>query len=198
MTQRKTPLFSVVVDPHNIRLQLYLMLRWVLLCDYCSCFYIFRRPLKFVGLSMPVNYRHFLQVSSPLFRVCSPSESSSSIIKPPEGAAVIYVNIPLQLLSYTFFELHDTSMGHARLVCTQFYFSTPSERFGSHRFPSPSNGSLLQFLSTLSLTMVLSVEETLMYFGYMYAPNLTHQGASVITEISSANGYRNPTSPNTY
>jgi hypothetical protein len=34
--------------------------------------------------------------------------------------------------------------------------------------------------------MVLSVEETLMYFGYTYAPNLTHQGASVITEISSA------------
>jgi hypothetical protein len=80
----------------------------------------------------------------------------------------------------------------------RFYFSTPRERFGSHSFPSPSNGSLLQFLSTLFLTMVLSVEETLMYFGYTYAPNLTHQGASVITEISSANGYRNPTSPNTY
>jgi hypothetical protein len=95
------------------------------------------------------------------------------------------------------FELHDTSMGHARLVCTQFYFSTPCERFGSYRFPSPSNGSLLTLSSTLFLTMVLSVEETLMYFGYTYAPNLTHQGASVITEISSANGYRNPTSSNT-
>jgi hypothetical protein len=46
----------------------------------------------------------------------------------------------------------------------------------------------------LFLTKVLSVEETLMYFGYTYAPNLTHQGASVITRISSANGYRNPTS----
>jgi hypothetical protein len=46
----------------------------------------------------------------------------------------------------------------------------------------------------LFLTKVLSVEETLMYFGYTYAPNLTHQGASVITGISSANGYRNPTS----
>jgi hypothetical protein len=43
--------------------------------------------------------------------------------------------------------------------------------------------------------MVLSIEEMLMYFGYMYAPTLTHQRESVITEISSANGYRNPTSP---
>ena len=37
-----------------------------------------------------------------------------------------------------------------------------------------------------------------MDFGYTYAPNLIHQGASVITEISSANGYRNPTSSNNY
>jgi hypothetical protein len=114
----------------------------------------------------------------------------------PEGTAVIYINIQLQLLSYIF-ELHDTSMGHARLVCIHILFSLPRERFGSHSFPSPSDGSLLQFLSTLFITMVLSVEETLMYFGYTYAPNLTHQGASVITEISSAtlhaNGYRNTT-----
>jgi hypothetical protein len=30
--------------------------------------------------------------------------------------------------------------------------------------------------------MALSSKETLMYFGYTYAPNLTHQGAYVITE----------------
>jgi hypothetical protein len=46
--------------------------------------------------------------------------------------------------------------------------------------------------------MVLSVEETLMNFGYPYAPNLIHQGAYVITEISSANGYRNLASSNNY
>jgi hypothetical protein len=46
--------------------------------------------------------------------------------------------------------------------------------------------------------MVLSVEETLMNFDYPYAPNLIHQGASIITEISSANGYRNPASSNSY
>jgi hypothetical protein len=34
--------------------------------------------------------------------------------------------------------------------------------------------------------MALSVEEALMNFGYTYAPNLIHQGASVITEILSA------------
>jgi len=29
-------------------------------------------------------------------------------------------------------------------------------------------------------------------------PNLIHQGASVITEISSTNGYKNPTLSNSY
>jgi hypothetical protein len=48
----------------------------------------------------------------------------------------------------------------------------------------------------LSLTTTFSVEETLMDFGYTYAPNLIHQGASVITEISSAHGYKNSTSSN--
>ena len=33
-----------------------------------------------------------------------------------------------------------------------------------------------------------------MDFGYMYAPNLIHQGASVITEILSAHGYKNSAS----
>jgi hypothetical protein len=37
-----------------------------------------------------------------------------------------------------------------------------------------------------------------MDFGYTYAPNLIHQGASVITEISSANGYKNSASSNSY
>jgi hypothetical protein len=71
-------------------------------------------------------------------------------------------------------------------------------KVGSYRFPSPSNGSLLILSLSLSLTTTLSVEETLMNFGYTYAPNLIHQGASVITEISSANGYRNPASSNSY
>jgi hypothetical protein len=46
------------------------------------------------------------------------------------------------------------------------------------------------------LQTTFSVEETLMDFGYTYAPNLIHQGASVITEILSAHGYKNSTSSN--
>ena len=46
------------------------------------------------------------------------------------------------------------------------------------------------------LTTTFSLEETLMDFGYTYAPNLVHQGASVITEISSARGYKNSASSN--
>jgi hypothetical protein len=90
-------------------------------------------------------------------------------------------------------------MGHSCLICIHIFCFIPRERFGSHSFPSPSDGSLLQFFSALFITMELSVEETLMYFVYMYAPNLTHQGAYVITEILSAtlhsNGYINTVMP---
>jgi hypothetical protein len=79
------------------------------------------------------------------------------------------------------------SMGHARLVCTQI-FSTPYEGLGL-------TGSLLP---PMGHSMILSVEETLMNFDYPYASNLIHQGASVIIEILSTNGYRNPTSSNNY
>ena len=78
------------------------------------------------------------------------------------------------------------SMGHARLICIQILFFLPRERFGSHNFPSPSGGLLLEFLSSLFLPIELLEKETLMYFGYMYSPNLTHQGASIIIEESSA------------
>ena len=37
-----------------------------------------------------------------------------------------------------------------------------------------------------------------MDFGYTYAPNLIDQGEYVITEILSANGYKNLASPNSY
>ena len=48
----------------------------------------------------------------------------------------------------------------------------------------------------LYLTTTFSVEETLMDFNYTYAPNLIHQGASVITEISLGRGYKNSASSN--
>jgi hypothetical protein len=62
--------------------------------------------------------------------------------------------------------------------------------------PFSSNGLLCTIPLLLYLTTTFSVEETLMDFGYTYAPNLIHQGASVITEISSAHGYKNSASSN--
>jgi hypothetical protein len=76
----------------------------------------------------------------------------------------------------------------------RFYFLSLEIELGPIVSPLPLTGLLLQFLSELFITMVLSVEETLMYFSYMYAPNLTHQRTFVITEIPSsklhANGYK--------
>jgi hypothetical protein len=86
-------------------------------------------------------------------------------------------------------------MGHAHLVCTQLYiFSLDVSQKIEIPVPPLSNGSLQKVPLFLSLTTTFSVEETLMDFGYTYAPNLIHQGASVITEISSAHGDKNSTS----
>jgi hypothetical protein len=79
-----------------------------------------------------------------------------------------------------------------------FIFPHLEKGLGPTGSPLPPMGLSFNSSQTLSLTIVLSVEETLMYFSYTCAPNLTHQGAFVITKISSANGYRNPTSPKTY
>jgi hypothetical protein len=38
MTQRESSLLIDSIDPHNIQLQQTLMLQWVLLYNYCSCF----------------------------------------------------------------------------------------------------------------------------------------------------------------
>jgi hypothetical protein len=117
--------------------------------------------------------------------------SSSCITTAPDGTAVVYTNT-----SFLFLELHDTSMGHDRLVCTQFSFLHTSWKVGFYQFLFPSNGSLWMIPLLLSLTTTFSVEKTMTYFGYTYAPNLIHQGVSVITEISSAHGYKNSSSSN--
>jgi hypothetical protein len=84
----------------------------------------------------------------------------------------------------------------------RFSFLSLEADLGPTVAPLPLTGSLLHFLLALFITMVFSVEETFMYFGYMYAPNLTHQGASVITEISATtlhtNSYKNTVVPNNY
>jgi hypothetical protein len=92
--QGETPLLPDVVDPHNIRRQHFLMLRWVLLCDYCS--YYYQLP-KTSELGRAINARiivaAYYRDHCLLFRVCSFAELSSAfIITAPEGAAVVYTN----------------------------------------------------------------------------------------------------------
>jgi hypothetical protein len=101
-----------------------------------------------------------------------------------------------QHFRHLFSELHNTSMGHARLIYTQLYIVTHLMEGRVLPVPFFSNGFLCTIPLFLSLTTPFSVEETLMDFGYMYAPNLIHQGASVITEISPAHGDKNSASSN--
>jgi hypothetical protein len=169
------------------------MLWWVLLCDYCSSFCHFPKTSE---LCRAIN-AHIIVVAyysdhCLLFRVCSFAELSSAfLITALEGAVVVYTNISI---IFFFSELHHTSMGHARLVCTQLYilFSTrlsEDRDTGSFSFQRVTlKGPTLAFLYNYT------VEEKLMDFGYTFAPNLIHQGASVITEISSAYADKNSTS----
>jgi hypothetical protein len=143
--------------------------------------YIFRRPLNLVGLSMPIESMILLTGG---ISYCSEYFPHHNCPMPLSKLSprVLQLSTSTHSFSYCttpFFELHDTSMGHAHLICTQFILHT-LWKVGSSRFPSPSNRSLLILSLLLFLTMILSVEETLMNFGYRYAPNLIHQGASVI------------------
>jgi hypothetical protein len=97
---------------------------------------------------------------------------------------------------HLFSELPNTSMGHALLICTQLYIVTHLMEGWVLLVPFFSKGLLYTVPLLLSLTTTFSVEETLMDFGYTYAPNLIHQGASIITEISSAHGDKNSASSN--
>jgi hypothetical protein len=177
------------------------MLRWVLLCDYCSCFLYLSKTYE---LGWDINAYRICDTSYMchclLLRVCSSLELSSAFITTaPKGTAVVYINTSFQLLYNTILFL--SYMTRAWDMPTSFLhnlFLHTLWKVGSYRFPSPSNGSLLILSLSLFLTMALSVEETLMNFGYTYAPNLIHQGASFITEISSTNGYRNPASSKSY
>jgi hypothetical protein len=119
----------------------------------------------------------------------------------PEGATTIYIRIQLQLLSYILSNM-TRAWGMAASFVYKFYFLSIEIDLGPTFSPLPLTGSVFQFLSVLFITMVLSVEEALMYFGYAYAPNLTPQGSSVITKIlsmtSHANDYRNKKMKNNY
>jgi hypothetical protein len=168
------------------------MLWWVLLCDYCSYFCHFPKTSELgraikAHIIVAAYYRdHCL-----LFKVCSFAELSSAlIITAPEGAAVIYTN--------TFVIFFQSYIKRAWGMPTSFVHSCIFFLHVSQKVEIPvpffSNGSLRTVPLLLSLTKTFSVEETLMDFGYTYAPNLIHQRASVITEISSAHGDKNSAS----
>jgi len=94
MAHKEPQLVPAIIAPYNIQLQHFLMLRWVLICDYCSCFLYLLKTYK---LGWAINaYRihdtpdrcHCL-----LLRVCSSAELSSTFITiAPEGPAVVYIN----------------------------------------------------------------------------------------------------------
>jgi hypothetical protein len=180
-----------VVDPHNIRRQHFLMLRWVLLCDYCSFYYQLPKTSE-LGRATNAHitvavYFHDITYGSeyvPLQNCLLPLS-----FRPRGHCSCLH-----QHFSHFFSELHHTSMGHARLVCTHLYIDTHLMEGRVLPVPFFSNGFLYTVPLLLSLTTPFSVNETLMDFGYTYAPNLIHQGASVITEISSAHGDKNSTS----
>ena len=108
----------------------------------------------------------------------------------PEGAAVVYINISDIFSS----ELHYTSMGHARLVCTHLYIDTHLVEGRELQVPFFSNGLLYTVSFLLSLTTPFSIKKHWWISAIRFSPNLIHQGASVITEISSTHGYKNSAS----
>ena len=123
MAQGETPLLPNVVDPHNIRCQHFLMLRWVLLCDYCSYYYQLPktselgRAIDACILIAACYCDHCL-----LFRVCSFAELSSAfIITAPEGTVVVYTNTSVIF----FFRVtsHEHGACPPRLYTVVYFFS---------------------------------------------------------------------------
>jgi hypothetical protein len=90
------------------------------------------------------------------FRVCSFAELSSAfIIPPPRALQLSTPTLP------TFFssELHHTSMGHARLVCTHLYIDTHLVEGRELQVPFFSNGFLYTVSFLLSLTTPFSIKK---------------------------------------
>jgi hypothetical protein len=192
MAQGETPLLPDVVDPHNIRCQHFLMLRWVLLCDYCSFYYQLPKTSE-LGRAITA---HIIVVA--YYRDQCLFVQSMFLCRivfclyhyHPRGRCSC---LP-QHFSHLFSELHRTSMGHAHLICKRLYIVMHLMECRVLQVPFFSKGLLYTVPLLLSLTTTFLAKETLMDFGYTYAPNLIHQGASVITEISSTCGDKNSAS----
>jgi hypothetical protein len=190
--QGETPLLPAVIGPHNIQRQHSLMLWWVLLCNYCSYFCHLSKTSELGrAINAHIIVAAYYRDHCLLFRVCSFVELSFAfIITTPKGTTVVYTNTFV-----IFFQSYiKRAWGMpASFVHSCIFFLHVSQKV-EISVPFFSNGSLRTVPLLLSLTTTFSVEETLMDFGYTYAPNLIHQGASVITEISSAHGDKNSAS----
>jgi hypothetical protein len=193
MAQGETPFLSAVVGPHNIRHQHSLMLWWVLLYDYCSSFcYLPKTSELGRAITAHIIVAAYYSDHCLVFRVCSVAKLSSAfIILPPLRA----LQLSTPTLPSSFFRVtsHEHGACPPRLYTVVYFFMHVSQKV-EIQVPFSSNGSFRRVPLLLSLTTTVSVEETLMDFGYTSAPNLIHQGASVITEISSAHGDKNSTS----
>jgi hypothetical protein len=100
-------------------------------------FHTSRRPLNLLG------HQCLRVIDNSYSHPCLTSESRSPFrtvichYQPPPRALQLSTSTYIFSYSLTFW-FHDTSMGHAHLVCTHILFFLPRERFGSHSFPSPS------------------------------------------------------------
>jgi hypothetical protein len=92
---------------------------------------ICRRPLNLVGPSMPASSRYLLPRSLPIIQSMFLCRIVFCLYhhRPRGHCSCLH-----QHFSHLFSELHNTSMGHARLVCTQFSILRTSWKVGSYRF----------------------------------------------------------------
>jgi hypothetical protein len=126
-------------------------------------YYIFRRPLNLARLSMPTES---VIVLTGVIAYCSeyvpPQNCLLPLSQPPPR--VLHLSTSTHQFSYYttpfFFELHDTSMGHARLVCTQFIFTHLMEGwvlqvpFSLQRFTLDTLTIALSYNDTLSRRII--------------------------------------------
>jgi hypothetical protein len=110
-----------VVDPHNIRRQHFLMLRWVLLCDYCSFYYQLPKTSELGrAINAPITVAGYFRDYYHWFRVCSFPELSSAFIIPPPR--VLQLSTPT--LPTFFFRVTSHEHGACPLVCRHLYIDT--------------------------------------------------------------------------
>jgi hypothetical protein len=122
MAQGETPLLSVVVGPHNIRRQHYLMLWWVLLCEYCSSFCYLQKTSELGrAINAHIIVATYYSDHCLVFRVCSVAELSSTfIILPP--LRVLQLSTPTLPSSFFRVTSHEHGACLPRLYTVVYFF----------------------------------------------------------------------------